>query len=108
MFDFRREIIQLTFRSLCDCIHAFLSSTYISMSFLFMYGAMWIFNIRFDVRFFAVAHSLLGHTGLFVLDSFTEGIRNLAKYLAAQKRIRVCGENVVMEGGIQFVCVFSS
>lgn len=60
------------------------------MSFLLMYGAMWIFNVRFDVRFFAVAHSLLGHTGLFVLDSFTESVRNLAKYMAAQKRIQVC------------------
>lgn len=59
------------------------------MTFLFMYGAMWMFNVRFDMRFFAVAHSLLGHTGLFVLDSFTEAIRNLAKYIAAQKRMQV-------------------
>lgn len=60
------------------------------MSFLLIYGAMWIFNIRFDLRFFAVAHSLLGHTGHFVLDSFTEAIRNLAKYIAAEKRMQVC------------------
>jgi hypothetical protein len=55
-----------------------------------MYGTMWIFGIRFDTRFFVVAYSLLGHTGFFVMDWFTEAIRNLAKYMAAEKRIRVC------------------
>ena len=86
---FRREIVQLALRSLSDCVHSFLSSTYISFTFLLMYGAMWIFDIRFDTRFFAVAYSLLGHTGIFVMEAFTEAIRGLAKYIAAQKRLQV-------------------
>jgi len=57
-----------------------------------MYGAMWKLDIRFDTRFFAVAYILLTHSELFVMDWFTEAIRNLAKYIAAVKRIQVCFE----------------
>ena len=54
-----------------------------------MYGAMWYFQIRFDTRFFAVAYSLLNHIELFHMAFFAFAIRNLAKYVAAEKRIQV-------------------
>lgn len=86
---FRREMIQLAIRSVIDCIHAFLSSTYMSFMFLLIYGTMWYFNIPFDTRFFAIAYNLLGHTELFFMDWFTEAIRSTARYVAAAKRIEV-------------------
>lgn len=44
----------------------------------------------FDARVFAIAYCLLGHVQLFFMDWFTEGIRSVAKYLAAKDRIQVC------------------
>ena len=85
----RREMSQLAIRSAIDCFHSFLSSTFMSFTFLMMFGAMWIFDIHFDTRFFAVAYSLLSHAELFFMDWFTEAIRNVASYMAAEKRIRV-------------------
>jgi hypothetical protein len=83
-------MIQLALRSIIDCIHSFLSSTSTSLIFLLIYGAMWKFDIHFDTRFFAIAYNLLIHTEVFVMGWFTEAIRNLAKYMAAEKRIQVC------------------
>ena len=82
-------MFQLALRSGIDCIHSFFSSTFMSFTFLMMFGAMWMFNIRFDTRFFAIAYSLLSHAELFFMDWFTEAIRNVASYMAAEKRIRV-------------------
>jgi hypothetical protein len=70
-------------------MHSFFSSTYVNVTFLLMYGAMWKFDIRFDTRFFAVAYCLLGHTELVFMGWFTEAIRSLAKYMTAVKRIQV-------------------
>lgn len=82
-------MFQLAIRSAFDCLHAFLSGTFMNFTFLMMFGAMWIFDIRFDTKFFAVAFSLLSHVELFFMDWFTEAIRNFASYMAAEKRIRV-------------------
>ena len=82
-------MIQLAIRSIIDCIHAFLSSTYMSFTFLLIYGAMWHFNIHFDTRFFAIAYNLLGHTELFFMEWFTEAIRSTARYVTSAKRIEV-------------------
>lgn len=86
---FRREIIQHAFLSITECIHSFLSSTYISLILLMIYGTMWFFHMHFDTRLFAVTYCLLNHTELFVMGWFTNTIRNLAKYMAAEKRIQV-------------------
>jgi hypothetical protein len=82
-------MIQLAIRSIIDCVHAFLSSTYMSFTFLLIYGAMWNFNIHFDTRFFAIGYNLLGHTEIFFMDWFTEAIRSAARYVASAKRIEV-------------------
>lgn len=50
---------------------------------------MWKFHMHLDTRLFAVAFSLLIHTEVFVMGWFTEAIRNLAKYMAAENRIQV-------------------
>jgi hypothetical protein len=70
---FRREINQLALRSVIDGIHSFLSCTYVSLTFLLMYGTM----LKFDI------------TEITIMGWFTEAIRNIAKYITAEKRIQV-------------------
>ena len=57
-----------------------------------MYATLWALDIRFDTRLFAVASCMLGYIETSVLD-FGTGIHNLAQYVSAEKRIRVCGED---------------
>lgn len=51
---------------------------------------MWLFNIRFDTKFFAISMCMLSHLRSNVVHQFTIAIRGLVHYMAAQKRIRVC------------------
>ncbi|CAF1175851.1 unnamed protein product, partial [Adineta ricciae] len=83
----RREVIQCAFRLLLDCIQTLLSHTYISITFLMMYGTMWSLGFQINTRFFAVACCMLGYMRLSVVDFFSYAIRNLVYYLAAKKRI---------------------
>ncbi|CAF0956797.1 unnamed protein product [Adineta steineri] len=84
----KQEMIQLALRSFIDCIHSFLSNTYVGLTFLLIYGTMWNFNIYFDTRFYAIAFMLLSHVEYSIMVFFTEGIRSFAKFMAAQKRIQ--------------------
>ncbi|CAF1451360.1 unnamed protein product [Adineta steineri] len=81
------EILQCAIRLILDSVQTLLSDTYITVTFLLMYGAMWSLGIHFDTRFFAVAACMLGYVRLTVLDYYYYAVRNLAYYLAAKKRI---------------------
>ncbi|UJR31956.1 hypothetical protein I4U23_019429 [Adineta vaga] len=83
----KREILQCVFRLLLDCIQTLFSHTYISITFLMMYGAMWSLGIQFDTRFFAVASCMLGYMRLSIVDFFNYAIRYLVYYWAAKNRI---------------------
>ena len=76
-------------RSINDCFHSFLTITYISVTFFLMFATMWMYDIRFDTRFFAIAYSFLAHTQLLVMEWSTEAIRNLARYIIAAIRMEV-------------------
>jgi hypothetical protein len=93
---FRREIIQYTLYSICDCIQILFSHNYTSITFLMMYGTMWSLNIRFDTRFFAIASCLMGFMRCYVIDFFSNAIRDLSNYLVARKRIEVCINNLLL------------
>ncbi|CAF4608413.1 unnamed protein product, partial [Rotaria sp. Silwood2] len=84
----KREIIRYGFRLLLDCIQTLLSHTYMSVTFLMMYGTMWSLGIQFDTRFFALASCMLGYMRLSIIDFFTYAVRYLVYYLAAKKRIQ--------------------
>ncbi|CAF4205310.1 unnamed protein product, partial [Rotaria sordida] len=84
----RREIIQYMRCLMFDCVQMLFSHTYINVTFLMMYGTMWWFNIRFDIRFFAVASCLLSHMRLTVVDFFNNAVKDFVHYMAAQKRIQ--------------------
>ncbi|CAF4018606.1 unnamed protein product [Rotaria sordida] len=84
----RREIIQYMCSLMFECAQLLFSHTYINVTFLMMYGTMWWFNIRFDIRFFAIASCLLGQMRLSVVEFFNNAVRSLVHYMAAQKRIQ--------------------
>jgi hypothetical protein len=91
-----------------DCVQTLLSHTYISVTFLMMYGAMWSSGIQIDTRFFALAACMLGYMRLSIVDFFTFAIRNLVHYLAARKRIQVSMRVYSMENEIFVFIDFSS
>ncbi|CAF3828800.1 unnamed protein product [Rotaria sordida] len=84
----RREIIQYMYCLMFDCVQMLFSQTYINVTFLLMYGTMWWFNIRLDIRFFAVASCLLSHMRFSVVEFFNNAVKDLVHYMAAQKRIQ--------------------
>ena len=86
---FRRETIRIALRMIPDCIQMVFTHTYISTTFLILYGTMWSLNMRFDTSFFAVAACLLGYLDMSVMD-FGLCIRNFVNYFTAEKRIQVC------------------
>ena len=53
---YRREVIQCAFRLLLDCIQTSLSHTYMSITFLMMYGTMWSLGFQINTKFFAIAY----------------------------------------------------
>ncbi|CAF2103986.1 unnamed protein product [Rotaria magnacalcarata] len=84
----RREITQYMYTLMFDSIQMLFSHTYVNVTFLMMYGAMWWFNIRFDTRFFAIASCLLGHLRLTVVEFFSAAVKDFVHYIAAQRRIQ--------------------
>lgn len=78
----------MAIRLLPDCIQLLFTHTYSCVTFLIIYGTMWVLNMNFDISFFAVVTSLLGYLELSVMD-FGMCIRNLVNYLIAAKRIQV-------------------
>ncbi len=87
--SFRREIIQYALRLLIDCFQTVLSHTYISVTLLMMYAAIWLLNIPFDTHLFAIAVCILSYMRLSVVDFSSLAVRHLAQYMAAEKRIQV-------------------
>ncbi|CAF2833335.1 unnamed protein product, partial [Rotaria sp. Silwood2] len=65
-----------------------LSQSYISITFLMMYGTMWLFDMKFDTRVFTLSYVLLNYTRQSCINYFNFAIRDLLNYMAAQKRIR--------------------
>lgn len=74
---------------MCTCIETILSHSYLSITFLMMYGTMWSFDMRFDTRIFTIVYVLLGYIQLSSVNFFNFAIRDILNYLAAQERIRV-------------------
>ncbi len=87
---FRREICQHIFYAIYECIQVLFSQNYNTITFLLMYGMMWSLNIRLDTRFFAIASCMLGFMRVYVIDFFSNAIRDLSNYLVSRKRIEVC------------------
>jgi hypothetical protein len=54
---------------------------------------MWALNIKFDARFFAIAFCMLLFMQISIILFFANGIRDLAQYWSAQKRIKVSNDN---------------
>ncbi|CAF4718803.1 unnamed protein product [Rotaria sp. Silwood1] len=83
-----REIIKTTLFMMCTCIETVLSHSYISITFLMMYGTMWSFDMKFDTRVFTLSYVLVNYTRQSCINYFNFAIRDLLNYMAAQKRIR--------------------
>jgi hypothetical protein len=92
---FRREIVQYACRVLLDCVQLLFCQTYISISFLMIYGTMWFLDIRFDPHFFAVASCLLAYMRTTVVEFFSYAIKDFVNYMSAQRRIQVCSRNFI-------------
>jgi len=74
---------------LCSCVEVVLSHSYVSVTFVMMYGTMWSLDMRFDTRLFTIMYILLTYTRQSSVNNFNFAIRDLLNYMAAQKRIRV-------------------
>lgn len=72
-----------------DCAQTVFSHTYISFTFLLMYGTMWQLGRKLDTRFFALAACMLAYMRLSIVDFFNYAVRFLVHYWAAKKRIEV-------------------
>ena len=79
------------------CIGDALSRSYISVTFLIMYGTMWSLNMQFDLKFFTLSHVLLSYMQQSSVKHFNYALRDLLNYMAAQERIRVCFDWVFLE-----------
>jgi hypothetical protein len=76
--------------SMVTCSQKLLSHSFVPVTFLLMYIAMWLFNIQFTTRFFVVAICLLNYMRLSIIDFVNFAIQNLSKYYVAMKRMQVC------------------
>ncbi|CAF0980830.1 unnamed protein product [Rotaria sp. Silwood1] len=83
----KHEILQYTLYALYECIQMVFSNNFIPISLLLMFGTMWLFNIRFDTNFFAIAACILSFMRLYVIEYFSLGTQFISNYLAARKRI---------------------
>ncbi len=85
----RREIIQTGLLMMSWSGQMILVHSYISIMYLLMYGTMWAFDIKFDTRFYAIAACMLAFMQISAMIFIALGIRDLAQYLSAQRRIKV-------------------
>ncbi|CAF3558667.1 unnamed protein product [Rotaria sp. Silwood1] len=83
-----REMIKTILYMMSTCIETVLSHSYISVTFLMMYGTMWLFDIKFDTGVFTLSYVLLSYTRISCITFFNMAIRDLLNYMAAQKRIQ--------------------
>lgn len=86
---FRREIIETALYKISLSGQMILAHSYVRIAFLLIYGAMWLFDIKLDTRFFAIASCMLVFMQLSVMYFFAFAIRDVAEYFSAQKRIKV-------------------
>ena len=77
------------FFAACECFQMILCQSYIIVTFLMMYATMWSLDMPFDTRFYVVAASMLVFIQSSVVNFFGMGVRDLALYLPAAKRIEV-------------------
>ncbi len=90
---FRREIIRYGSSLMLDCIQMLFSQTYVSVTFLMLYTAMWLLNIQFDTHFFAIAYGLLIYMRTTIIEFFSYAVKDFVNYLSAQRRIQVCSHD---------------
>lgn len=87
-FSSRQEILRCFLRLMLDSLQMLFSHTYVCTTFLIIFSMMWMIDLRFDTRFFAIAACMLGYIEVSVLN-FGIGIHSVAQYFSAEKRIRV-------------------
>lgn len=97
----RREIIQYVYQLIFECLQLMFSQTYISVTFLMIYGTMWALNVPFNTHFFAVASCLLAYMRTPIVEFFSIGVKAFVNFLAAQKRIQVCEDEVIHTAEIE-------
>ena len=85
----RQEIIQTALYATSNCLDTILSSSYISVAFLLMYGSMWMLNMRLETGFFTIAYVLLSYTQQSSVKFLSNGIKSIVAYRVSQQRIRV-------------------
>ena len=85
----RHEILRTSFFILWEVIQNILGYTYVHITLLLTYSAMWLYDVRFDTRFFAMASCVLVLMQLSVMVYLSSGVRHLSQYFSAQKRIEV-------------------
>jgi hypothetical protein len=66
-----------------------LSHTHLAITLLMIYVTIWIRDIPFDIRLFAILISLIGYMRMWTIDTYNYALRNLVHYLTARKRIQV-------------------
>ncbi len=76
--------------SMIVCGQKLLSHSFVPVTFLLMYIAMWLLNIQLDTKFFVVATCLLTYMRLSIIDFLNFAIQNVSKYLVASRRMQVC------------------
>jgi hypothetical protein len=75
--------------SMVICGQKLLSHSFVPVTFLLMYIAMWLVNIPFNIHFFVVAICLLNYIRLSIIDFVNFAIQNFSKYLVAIQRMQV-------------------
>lgn len=71
-----------------ESIQLISSLSYIYVVFLIIYTILWLIDMRFDARFFAVACCMLHHLELTVMEMIF-AVRDIVHYITAEKRLRV-------------------
>ncbi|CAF1632625.1 unnamed protein product [Rotaria magnacalcarata] len=83
----KHEIIRYAIRSIFDSIQTIFTQTYITVTFLIIFGTMWLLNMHFDMRLFTVAACMLCYLEISLME-FGIGMHDLVHYAAAEKRIQ--------------------
>ncbi|CAF3332630.1 unnamed protein product [Rotaria socialis] len=83
----KHEIVRYAIRFIFDSIQIIFTQTYITVSFLIIFGIMWLLSMHFDTGLFAVASCMLGYLEISLME-FGMGMHDLVHYAAAEKRIQ--------------------
>ncbi|CAF0805769.1 unnamed protein product [Adineta ricciae] len=82
----KHEIIRYIFILILNTISVTLSNIYSHMTFLIMYALMWSRGIQIGIQFFTVASCMLTYFEVSLIE-FGIGIRDIAHYLSAERRM---------------------